>query len=92
MERTSCLPLTAQIPLLSWPSLFFRWEPSRLVDHATVTIENIHRHAGRKPLHEAMLEGAAQIAAPTLVSTLTICIVFVSLVFPTGPGNIYSLQ
>ena len=58
-----------------------------LVDDATVTIENIHRHRGRKPLREAVLEGASQIAAPTLVSTLTICIVFVSVVFLTGPAK-----
>ena len=58
-----------------------------LVDDATVTIENIHRHMGRKPLYEAVLDGAAQIAAPTLVSTLTICIVFVSVVFLTGPAK-----
>jgi multidrug efflux pump subunit AcrB len=58
-----------------------------LVDDATVTIENIHRHMGRKPLREAVLDGAAQIAAPTLVSTLTICIVFVSVVFLTGPAK-----
>lgn len=58
-----------------------------LVDDATVTIENIHRHMGRKPLREAVLEGAAQIAAPTFVSTLTICIVFVSVVFLTGPAK-----
>jgi len=30
-----------------------------LVDDATVTIENIHRHMGRKPLREAVLEGAS---------------------------------
>src|SRR6202043_1306047 len=58
-----------------------------IVDDATVTIENIHRHMGRKPLREAVLEGAAQIAGPTLVSTLTICIVFVSVVFLTGPAK-----
>jgi multidrug efflux pump subunit AcrB len=58
-----------------------------LVDDATVTIENIHRHMGRKPLREAVLEGAAQIAVPTLVSTLTICIVFISVVFLTGPAK-----
>src|SRR5580693_785167 len=58
-----------------------------LVDDATVTIENIHRHMGRKPLREAVMEGASQIAAPTLVSTLTICIVFVSVVFLTGPAK-----
>ena len=38
-----------------------------LVDDATVTIENIHRHMGRKPLRQAVLEGASQIAVPTLV-------------------------
>jgi multidrug efflux pump subunit AcrB len=58
-----------------------------LVDDATVTIENIHRHMGRKPLRQAVLDGASQIAAPTLVSTLTICIVFVSVVFLTGPAK-----
>jgi hypothetical protein len=46
-----------------------------LVHDATVTIENIHRHMGRKPLRQAVLDGASQIAAPTLVSRVTICIV-----------------
>lgn len=58
-----------------------------LVDDATVTIENIHRHMGRQPLYDAVLEGAAEIATPTFVSTLTICIVFVSVVFLTGPAK-----
>jgi multidrug efflux pump subunit AcrB len=58
-----------------------------LVDDATVTIENIHSHMGDKPLRDAVLEGAAQIAGPTFVSTLTICIVFVSVVFLTGPAK-----
>jgi multidrug efflux pump subunit AcrB len=59
-----------------------------LVDDATVTIENIYRHIEmRKPLREAILDGAAEIATPTLVSTLTICIVFVSVVFLTGPAK-----
>jgi multidrug efflux pump subunit AcrB len=49
-----------------------------LVDDATVTIENIHRQMGaRKPILEAIRDGAAQIALPALVSTLCICIVFV---------------
>jgi len=49
-----------------------------LVDDATVTIENIHRHMGeKKPALEAIRDGAAQIALPALVSTLVICIVFV---------------
>jgi multidrug efflux pump subunit AcrB len=58
-----------------------------LVDDATVTIENIHRHMGSGPLKEAVLIGASEIATPTLVSTLTICIVFVSVVFLTGPAK-----
>jgi multidrug efflux pump subunit AcrB len=58
-----------------------------LVDDATVTIENIHRHMGEQPLREAVLIGASEIATPTLVSTLTICIVFVSVIFLTGPAK-----
>src|SRR5581483_7495015 len=49
-----------------------------LVDDATVEIENIHRNlAQRKPLVQAILDGASQIATPAFVSTLCICIVFV---------------
>src|SRR5207248_2736837 len=58
-----------------------------LVDDATVTIENIHRHMHGKTLREAVLIGASEIAGPTLISTLTICIVFVSVVFLTGPAK-----
>jgi multidrug efflux pump subunit AcrB len=48
-----------------------------LVDDATVTIENIERYIEKgHALHDAILEGAAQIALPALVSTLCICIVF----------------
>jgi multidrug efflux pump subunit AcrB len=48
-----------------------------LVDDATVTIENIARHIEEgQPLHEAILQGAAQIAIPAFVSTTCICIVF----------------
>jgi len=48
-----------------------------LVDDATVTIENIERYLEEGlPLEQAILEGAAQIAVPALVSTLCICIVF----------------
>ena len=48
-----------------------------LVDDATVTIENISRHLEEgQPLHQGILDGAAQIAVPALVSTLCICIVF----------------
>src|SRR6201986_245142 len=48
-----------------------------LVDDATVTIENIERHFEEGAnLHDGILEGAAQIATPALVSTMCICIVF----------------
>ncbi len=57
-----------------------------LVDDATVEIENIHRNlAMKKPLRQAILDGAMQIAGPTFVSTLTISIVFVSVLFLDGP-------
>jgi len=57
-----------------------------LVDDATVEIENIHRNLGLgKPLRQAILDGAQQIAGPTFVSTLTISIVFVSVLFLDGP-------
>ena len=59
-----------------------------LVDDATVEIENIHRNQRLGlPLRQAILEGARQIATPTLVATLTICIVFVSVMFLEGPAR-----
>jgi multidrug efflux pump subunit AcrB len=58
-----------------------------LVDDAAVEIENVHRNmAMKKPLRKAILDGAAQIATPAFVSTLAICIVFVPVVFLTGPA------
>ncbi len=56
-----------------------------LVDDATVEVENIHRnHAMHKPLLVAILDGASQIAGPTFVGTLAICIVFFPVVLLTG--------
>ncbi len=56
-----------------------------LVDDATVEIENIHRNqAMGKPLLAAILDGARQIATPTAVGTLAICIVFFPVVLLTG--------
>ncbi len=56
-----------------------------LVDDATVTIENIERHFEEgSELHDGILEGAAQIAVPALVSTLCICIVFLPMFFLSG--------
>jgi multidrug efflux pump subunit AcrB len=56
-----------------------------LVDDATVEIENINRNleAG-KEVEDAILTGAAQIAVPAFVSTLSICIVFVPMFFLGG--------
>jgi multidrug efflux pump subunit AcrB len=55
-----------------------------LVDDATVAIENTYRlfEEGR-PFRQAVVEGAAGIAKPTLISTLTICTAFISVVFLT---------
>ena len=56
-----------------------------LVDDATVTIENIDRMLeDGMELNEGILEGAAQIALPALVSTLCICIVFLPMFFLAG--------
>ena len=60
-----------------------------LVDDSTVTIENTHRllTEEHQPLARATLHGAAEIAVPTLVSTLAISCVFVSVVFLHGPAK-----
>ncbi|OPY98963.1 RND transporter [Bradyrhizobium sacchari] len=60
-----------------------------LVDDSTVTIENTHRLWTEEgmPLSEATLHGAAEIAVPTLVSTLAISCVFTSVVFLEGPAK-----
>ena len=56
-----------------------------LVDDATVTIENINFHLEHgKEVEAAILDGAHQIALPALVSTLSICIVFVPMFLLAG--------
>jgi multidrug efflux pump subunit AcrB len=56
-----------------------------LVDDATVTIENINWHLEQgKDVEAAILDGAAQIVTPALVSLLCICIVFVPMFFLQG--------
>jgi multidrug efflux pump subunit AcrB len=59
-----------------------------LVDDSTVTIENTHRllEEGHK-FDRAVLEGAAGIAVPTLISTLAICCVFVAVFFLQGASK-----
>lgn len=59
-----------------------------LVDDATVEVENIHRNLDLKlPLREAVLTSAAQVALPALVSTVSICIVFLPVVLLTEPSR-----
>lgn len=59
-----------------------------LVDDATVEIENVHRNmAMGKDIVRSILDGAQQVALPAAVSTMSICIVFVPLVFLTEPSR-----
>src|SRR5438477_616634 len=60
-----------------------------LVDDSTVTIENTYRllDEEKMPVPEATLHGAAEIAMPTLVSTLATSCVFTSVVFLEGPAK-----
>jgi multidrug efflux pump subunit AcrB len=56
-----------------------------LVDDATVTIENINRYLEHgKDVEPAIIEGAREIVVPALVSTLSICIVFVPMFLLSG--------
>jgi CzcA family heavy metal efflux pump len=63
-----------------------------LVDDATVTIENIERFLEEgHPLYEAILQGAAEITVPALVSTLCICMVFLPMfMLPGLPGFLFT--
>ena len=59
-----------------------------LVDDSTVAIENTHRlFEEGVEFDQAVLEGSAGIALPTLVSTLAICSVFVSVFFLQGAAR-----
>ncbi|QDQ41793.1 efflux RND transporter permease subunit [Methylacidiphilum kamchatkense] len=57
-----------------------------LVDDATVAVENIHRNKelGKPPL-QSIMDGSQQIALPAFVATLSISIVFTSVIFLEGP-------
>jgi multidrug efflux pump subunit AcrB len=56
-----------------------------LVDDATVALENINRHMTQgKEILPAVIDGSAEIATPTFVSTLSISIVFAPLFFLSG--------
>ncbi|HTW93511.1 MAG TPA: efflux RND transporter permease subunit, partial [Tepidisphaeraceae bacterium] len=60
-----------------------------LVDNSTVVIENVERHLAelRKNLKAGIIEGAAEIGVPTLLSTLAICIVFVPIFLLQGTAK-----
>src|SRR5580698_3614528 len=60
-----------------------------LVDDATVEIENTHRNLGASkiPLAAAILNSAQQVAAPALVSTMCICIVFLPVTLLSGAAK-----
>jgi len=56
-----------------------------LVDNSLVEIENIKRHiALGKTVRQAIIDGAQEVAFPELVSTLSICIVFLPIFLLTG--------
>jgi multidrug efflux pump subunit AcrB len=59
-----------------------------LVDNGTVVIENIERHlALGRPLAEAIVHGASEVAVPTTLATLCICVVFVPVFLLQGTAR-----
>ncbi len=59
-----------------------------LVDNGTVVIENIERHVkDRDPLRKAIIDGCGEVAIPTALSTLCICIVFVPVFLLQGTAK-----
>ncbi|HMD58222.1 MAG TPA: efflux RND transporter permease subunit, partial [Steroidobacteraceae bacterium] len=59
-----------------------------LVDNGTVVIENIERHMRlREPLTEAIVNGASEVAVPTMLATFCICIVFVPVFLLQGTAK-----
>jgi multidrug efflux pump subunit AcrB len=59
-----------------------------LVDNGTVVIENIERHVGLgEPLADAIVTGASEVAIPTFLATLCICIVFVPVFLLQGTAK-----
>src|SRR6202034_764837 len=59
-----------------------------LVDNGTVVIEYIERHVAlREPLHQSIVVAASEVAIPTFLSTLCICIVFVPVFLLQGTAK-----
>jgi multidrug efflux pump subunit AcrB len=59
-----------------------------LVDNGTVVIENIERHLGLgEKLEPAIFTGASEVALPTSLATLCICIVFIPVFLLQGTAK-----
>jgi multidrug efflux pump subunit AcrB len=59
-----------------------------LVDNSTVVIENIERHVHEgDPLTAAIIVGSGEVAIPTILSTICICIVFVPVFLLQGTAK-----
>jgi multidrug efflux pump subunit AcrB len=59
-----------------------------LVDNALVEIENIKRQiALGKDVHQAIVDGAREVAFPEFVSTISICIVFLPIFLLSGTSS-----
>jgi multidrug efflux pump subunit AcrB len=59
-----------------------------LVDDATVEIENVHRQLDLgKPVIQAILSSAEEVAVPAFVSTISICIVFLPVFLLSEPSR-----
>ncbi|HUI22203.1 MAG TPA: efflux RND transporter permease subunit [Methylocella sp.] len=59
-----------------------------LVDNGTVVIENIERHVKEgEPLTEAIVSGCGEVGVPTMLSTLSISIVFVPVFLLQGTAK-----
>lgn len=59
-----------------------------LVDNALVEIENIKRQIGLgKDVHQAIVDGAREVAFPEFVSTISICIVFLPIFLLSGTSS-----
>src|ERR1700760_709359 len=82
----STLIVSVSIPL----AVLFAIAVGMLVDDATVEIENTHRNLGvgeKKPLATAILDSAERVAMPALISTMSICIVFVPVTLLSGSAK-----
>jgi multidrug efflux pump subunit AcrB len=59
-----------------------------LVDNGTVVIENIERRLGEgEPMQRAIIEGGGEVGVPTVLATLSICIVFVPVFLLQGTAK-----